>query len=488
MARLTPVNTGFTILEGVGTGANGHRIDVWAEYAFGQSDTVANTTPITVYFYTALNPAYTSATVSNHGLDSALQVGGVAATGVSGGAYDFRSSENIHLLGFFTGDMPHGEDGTGTVRITGSFTTASSYISGGNLAATVALPAIARQTTLSVADCTIGQTAQVRLSVKNPAYVHAIAYQFGDLQGYLTPDGGVTDSRVLFSQTEVPFALPEVFYSQIPDATQGICTLACTTYLDDTPVGTPQSAQFRVYTDQAACAPVLGVEAVDINSHTLALTGDERVLIPGFSRVRCKILAQPQKYAAIASLSVAGVQVEGGTAEFLLEGDTDLTVSVTDSRGYTVTASPDVTVLSYVPVTNLAQIRRDSPTATTATLTLSGSFWAGSFGMAENTLTVQLEGGQAVQPQWTMEAGRYYGVVQLEGLDYTKSHSIPVTVSDSVCSAQRTVNLQKGIPVFDWGEEDFVFHVPVSAPALNSPELTDILERLQKLEEKHASN
>jgi len=145
-------------------------------------------------------------------------------------------------------------------------------------------------------------------------------------------------------------------------------------------------------------------------------------------------------------------------------------------------------VLSYVPVTNLAQIRRDSPTATTATLTLSGSFWAGSFGMAENTLTVQLEGGQAVQPQWTMEAGRYYGVVQLEGLDYTKSHSIPVTVSDSVCSAQRTVNLQKGIPVFDWGEEDFVFHVPVSAPALNSPELTDILERLQKLEEKHASN
>ena len=108
--------------------------------------------------------------------------------------------------------------------------------------------------------------------------------------------------------------------------------------------------------------------------------------------------------------------------------------------------------------------------------------------MAENTLTVQMEGGQAVQPQWTLEAGRYYGVVQLEGLDYTKSHSIPVTVSDSVCSAQRTVNLQKGIPVFDWGEEDFVFHVPVSAPAFHSPELTDILERLQKLEEKHASN
>ena len=32
MARITPVHSGYTILNGAGTGTNGSRIDVWAEY------------------------------------------------------------------------------------------------------------------------------------------------------------------------------------------------------------------------------------------------------------------------------------------------------------------------------------------------------------------------------------------------------------------------------------------------------------------------
>lgn len=487
MARTTPVNPGFTIVNGTGTGANGNRIDVWAEYAFSGSDPVTNTTAMEVYFYAALNPRYTSSTVGTRELDAALQVGAMAGSCVSGGAYDFRKAENIHLLGSFTGNIPHNADGTGTVSIHGSFTTASSYISGGNLSATVVLPAIARHTQLGATDCAIGKTSVIALSVQNPAYLHSIAYSFGQLQGYLTANG-TADTETLLSGNTLAFSVPEAFYTQIPDATRGICTLTCRTYLDGVLVGQPQQTQFTVWAVQEDCSPLVSVEVSDEEPATLALTGDATVLIPGFSRVRCKISAQAQKSATIESISVAGVPVAGDTAEFLMTEDTDLTVSVTDSRGYGTRVRPQVTVLSYVPVTNLAQILRAAPTSTTATLTLSGSFWQGNFGREENTLTLELGSGQTMQPQWTLEGGRYYATLQLEGLDYTQVHNIPVTVRDSLSAALRTVRLQKGIPVFDWGEEDFVFHVPVHAPTITSPELTDILERLQKLEEKYASN
>ena len=35
MARTTPVHSGYTIINGVGSGTNGGRIDVWVEYKLG---------------------------------------------------------------------------------------------------------------------------------------------------------------------------------------------------------------------------------------------------------------------------------------------------------------------------------------------------------------------------------------------------------------------------------------------------------------------
>ena len=56
MARTVPVHTGYTIVNGTGTGPNGHRIDVWVEYLLGQAEMAGNCTPITAYFSAALNP------------------------------------------------------------------------------------------------------------------------------------------------------------------------------------------------------------------------------------------------------------------------------------------------------------------------------------------------------------------------------------------------------------------------------------------------
>jgi hypothetical protein len=107
MARKTPVHSGYTIINGSGTGTNGGRIDVWVEYSLGTQSVTGNYTPVTAYFYAALNPSYTSSTSNAAGLNSSFSVGGVAGQGVANGAYDFTASSKVNLLGSFSGNIPH---------------------------------------------------------------------------------------------------------------------------------------------------------------------------------------------------------------------------------------------------------------------------------------------------------------------------------------------------------------------------------------------
>ena len=61
---------------------------------------------------------------------------------------------------------------------------------------------------------------------------------------------------------------------------------------------------------------------------------------------------------------------------------------------------------------------------------------------------------------------------QLSGLDYRYSHTVELQISDSVGAISKSVTVSKGIPVFDWGENDFVFHVPVRFVATDGTEFT----------------
>jgi len=56
--------------------------------------------------------------------------------------------------------------------------------------------------------------------------------------------------------------------------------------------------------------------------------------------------------------------------------------------------------------------------------------------------------------------------IPLSGLDYRRSYAIELTVSDAAMTASQSLTVHKGLPVFDWGEGDFRFHVPVELPEL----------------------
>jgi hypothetical protein len=57
--------------------------------------------------------------------------------------------------------------------------------------------------------------------------------------------------------------------------------------------------------------------------------------------------------------------------------------------------------------------------------------------------------------------GKYSLSIALTDMDYTRLHTITVRAEDCLGVVEKQVVLKKGVPTFDWGENDFAFHVPV---------------------------
>lgn len=365
--------------------------------------------------------------------------------------------------------VTHNMDGTKTVTVAVDF---KGYERSGKAAngfaitgsASVTLTHIPRASTIGATDANIGAGSVIAVSRKSTDYTHSIAYAFGGLSGYLTSDGGITDKETKFTATSIPFALPESFYYEIPNSPTGKCTLSCTTYLGSTQIGEKQTCVFTVTAAKDQCAPLVTAQAEDVNEATVALTGNSAVLVRYASNAKCTITATPRFGAAVHAKTVEGTAVEDAV---ILPAKDGYVFAATDSRGYTTSVTLTPKVIPYVILTCRATAKRDDPTSGKATLTVSGECYQGSFGAAENALTLRYRvgGGDWVNLTPAFTDHTYTATAALTGLDYTQRHTITVEAADHLATATAASTVEKGIPVFDWGEKDFTFHVPVNMNA-----------------------
>lgn len=365
--------------------------------------------------------------------------------------------------------VTHNMDGTKTVTVAVDF---KGYESSGKAAngfaitgsASVTLTHIPRASTIGATDANIGAGSVIAVSRKSTDYTHSIAYAFGGLAGYLTGDGGITDKETKFTATSIPFALPESFYYEIPGNPTGKCTLSCTTYLGSTQIGEKQTCVFTVTAAKDQCAPLVTAQAEDVNEATVALTGNSAVLVRYASNAKCTITATPRFGAAVHAKTVEGTAVEDAV---ILPAKDRYVFAATDSRGYTTSVTLTPKAIPYVILTCRATAKRDDPTSGKATLTVSGECYQGSFGAAENALTLRYRvgGGDWVTLTPAFTDHTYTATAALTGLLYTQRHTITVEAADHLATATAASTVEKGIPVFDWGEKDFTFHVPVNMNA-----------------------
>ena len=357
--------------------------------------------------------------------------------------------------------VPHDSLGNATVEVQ---TWMNTHISAGvvELRQTLELPSIPRATAPVATDSAIEGVCTVTLPKNNNSYTHSLFYTFGKLSGYIGADGSCTEQEARFSAEQVQFPVPESFYSAIPDSKQGQCTFLCRTYNADELIG-ERTCTCIFTAEEQRCAPVLNGTVRDTNDTTLALTGDENTLIRFHSNALCSCTAAGRNGAAVTKQQVNGHALSQGQYVLSAVEGSSFRFSAVDSRGYEAQQTVECTMIPYSRLTNNATVSRLGAASSRARLTVRGECFCGSFGQTENTLSVfySIAGGPLQQAQPVMENGRYYLELMLSDLDYESSFLIEVTVADCLERAVKTLTLGKGVPVFDWSEGDFAFHVPV---------------------------
>ncbi len=407
--------------------------------------------------YSRVNTGYTT-----YGTwEGSLSINGETLTGSRYIEIGYQSGTEAII---FTVRVPHNADGAKSILIEATGCIPGTTLTKTDVFGTVTLNTIPRASTVAATDANIEAVSMIAIGRKSAAYTHSVAYQFGSLSGYITPDGETSQGEVRFTAESVGFRVPAAFYGEIPDASADFCALTVRTYDGDTLVGQPQQTQFVATAAKEQCSPLVSGTVVDINEKTKVLTGDERVLVRFCSDARCTLAATARNGATIVRREIGGKKMEEDVRT-ISNIDRDAVVfSAKDSRGYESSETVELTLIPYVKPTCIASVERTDPTSGNAVLSVRGSFFAESFGAAGNTVKVCYRVGAygAYSEDIPVILGETYTTtIALTGLDYNASHEIYVKVEDQLTTVSTVLQVKRGIPVFDWGENDFVFHVPV---------------------------
>lgn len=331
---------------------------------------------------------------------------------------------------------------------------------------TFELDQIPRASTISATDANVGSVSMIAVNRKSDSYTHSIKYTFGSLTGYVTADGGVSSSEVKISQSNIGFTIPTTFFAQMTEVKSKECTLTCTTYSGSTQIGDTSTAKFAV-TVSDANAPTVSGTIVDVNTTSKNLTGNASKLIRFVSTARCTITATAKNSATITEKKINGQTVTETTLDIANVEFGTIPFYAKDSRGFETTVNVSTDIVPYVVLTCNPRVVRTDQAAGNAKIYIDGNYYEGSFGSQSNTLTVEVSynsGSSTVSVSVTPvigSDGEYSVEKEISGLDYEKTYTFTVTVSDKVSSVTKTVPLGRGIPVFDWGQNDFYFNVPV---------------------------
>lgn len=223
--------------------------------------------------------------------------------------------------------------------------------------------------------------------------------------------------------------------------------------------------------------PTITTNVEDINAATIALTGDNKTLIRFQSTAQATMEATAYKNATITSQKIeysgsGNTNTRAITQTFPnVEGNV-FTFTATDSRNNTITKTTVLQMVDYIKPTANPDVSELMTPEGVYTLKCSGNYYNDTFGFTDaavaNTLDYAYryklqdeEFGEWIAATPTIEGNTYSVDVELTGLDYRAKYVFQCRVIDKLNTVVSSDVIVKSLPVFHWGEEDFVFEVPV---------------------------
>ena len=369
--------------------------------------------------------------------------------------------------------VEHSSDGKKSI-------TASAYLNfpnwewSGTASGTADLPTIPRQATLLTApNFSDGENPTITYS--NPA---GNAVSSLEAAIYNTAGGLSYAPYRAISKTETSytFNLTEAEKENLRKATQGSNSLPISFYVrtkigDVTYIADPVKRTFTI-TD---ANPIITATVEDADSTTIALTGDKNKLIKYFSNAKATMSVEAQKGAAIdeSLYIIRNGDDSAYTTSCIFENveSNQFTFSAEDSRGNIGSENITLPMVNYIKLTcNIANNRPDA--LGNMNVACSGNYFNDTFGAVANTLTVQYRyttAGSAFSDNWTnmtvtKVGNTYYASADFDipNFNQSQSYSFETRAIDKLMTVSSAESAVKSMPIFHWGENDFVFEVPVS--------------------------
>lgn len=387
---------------------------------------------------------------------NAIKMNAVTINGVevySGGTYSNITDYKDRTFASGTLKIPHTSDGSKSFTISGF--SGWIYGSGTTYASsqTFTLPTIPRASSVSCSAANIGSNATISISRASSDFTHTLTYSFGSLSDTIATKT---------SSTSISWTLPTTFYAQIPNAKSGAGTITCQTYNGSTLIGS-KSTSFTATVSESASKPTLSPTVVDSNTTTTALTGDSSKFVKYYSNAVVSTGAKARNSATLKSQKIVcgAKSISGASGTISAVESGSFTFSATDSRGYTTTQTVNKTLVEYVKLT--CSMEAGAPTTGgIAKLKVSGNYWNGNFGAAENTLTVQYryKVQDGTYSSWaaatpTKSGNTYSADISISGLNYLNTYVFQVRAIDKLATVNSNEQTRKTTPVFDWSKDDF---------------------------------
>ena len=231
------------------------------------------------------------------------------------------------------------------------------------------------------------------------------------------------------------------------------------------------------------CMPTLNPTVIDVNSDTIALTGNPNIFVRYESQVEFSTGATASKHATIVSQSV---QCGSKTVSNLYHGvisdieTGSFIFNATDSRGLHANqvVISNTGMIEYIKptISQEVEIELSGETGAIITVSVRGNYYNGTFGAVDNTLAlyVRYASGKNELGDWvklegtpTLNGNTYELTTEFSGLDYDSSYTFQCRAVDKLNTVETQSYTIKLLPVFDWSETDFNFNVPVNIDADN---------------------
>ncbi len=345
------------------SGTSKSKYDIWLTVTENSQSIEENKSNITVKLYLKRNDGYSASAYNLYETKNSVKLTVGDSVKVNKNlTIDTRNSETV-LLASWSGDASHNDDGKLSLSVKGTFTMGNTGLSGGSAGGTFKCTAIPRVSSASISLTTVNPGSEITatLSVACDAFTHKIKWSLGKKSQTDTISAGVKSAT---------FTIPESWTKYVTDSTKDIFKITLYTYYDSSLIGKKSYSVSFIIPSTDAYKPEFDIVLNRIDN---GVPQDFREYVQGISQVEINAENINYKYDAqfkSISIKIGSVvkKMHPATFNLPLAGETEITVTLKDSRGLSTVKKEKIFVCEYAPPSvNIVSVVRCDQSGTQST-------------------------------------------------------------------------------------------------------------------------